>query len=86
MQTTHLIFPCEVAVKVFGLANEQFEKAIQDVLTPLLPEWPQDKISKRVSRDGKYLSLTIPVYATDREFIDKIYHAISACPEVVMAL
>lgn len=85
-QTSNLIFPCEIALKIVGLANDTFEQAVYDCLSPLVPDITSLPITKRFSKDHKYLSLTITVYAEEREFIDAIYRAISVCPEVIMAL
>ncbi|MFN7098245.1 MAG: YbeD family protein [Gammaproteobacteria bacterium] len=85
-QSSHLIFPSNISIKVVGLANDTFEQAVYDCLKPLLEDMSSLPISKRYSKDKKYLSLTITVYATEREFIDAIYRAISACPGVIMAL
>jgi putative lipoic acid-binding regulatory protein len=85
-QSTNHIFPCEISIKIVGLANDTFEQAVYDCLKPLLSDIESLPISKRFSKDNKYLSLTITVYAQEREFIDAIYRVISACPDVIMAL
>lgn len=85
-EQSNLTFPCEISIKIVGLANDSFEQAVYDSLRPLLADIDTLPMGKRYSKDGKYLSLTLTVYALEREFIDAIYRAISACPEVIMAL
>lgn len=86
MATEAMQFPCEISIKVMGLAAGTFESAVYAAISPLIPGWSQEQVKKKLSRDGKYLSLTILVYASDRNYIDSIYHALSTCPEVLVAL
>jgi hypothetical protein len=86
MTTDAMQFPCDISIKVMGLAAGPFEQAVYAAISPLIPGWSHEQVKKKLSRDGKYLSLTILVYAPDRDYIDSIYRALSTCPEVLVAL
>ena len=46
----------------------------------------ENAIRSRLSKDKKYLALTIAIQATSKEQLDDIYRDLSANPHVLMAL
>lgn len=81
-----LVFPCEFAVKVFGLANDEFEITALTIIRNHVSDLPENAIRSRASQDGKYLALTITFQAESREQLDAIYMELSKNPLVLMAL
>jgi putative lipoic acid-binding regulatory protein len=81
-----LTFPCEFPIKVFGNATDEFEKFVMDTIYKTLPGTDMNAVSKRPSKDGKYIALTILVNAESQEELDQIYQDLSANPIVLMAL
>ncbi len=76
-------FPCDFTIKVMGKANEAFEKA---VFTIVEKQFENHKTQKRPSRDNNYIALSITVHAENQEQLDAIYHDLSNCDAVLMAL
>lgn len=81
-----LQFPCEFVVKVFGLASDEFEAEAIMIVRKHVTELRENAIRSRLSKDKKYLALTITIQATSKEQVDDIYRDLSANPHVLMAL
>jgi len=81
-----LKFPCDFMVKIFGAASDQFEVEVITIIRQHVAELRENAIRSRLSKDGKYLALTITVHAESKEQLDDIYRALTANPHVLMAL
>lgn len=79
-------FPCKFDIKVFGIASDDFEINVLTIIRKHVPVLREDAIRNRVSKDKKYLAITITVTATNREQLDTIYRELTASPYVIMAL
>lgn len=79
-------FPCEFLIKVFGFASDQFEKETLTIIRKHVAELKENALKHRLSKDGKYLALTITITAESQEQLDQIYRDLSANPLVLMAL
>lgn len=86
MDETLIHFPCEFAIKIFGVASDEFEVNVLTLIRKHFPDVKENAIQSRLSKDGKYLALTITVNANDREQLDNIYRDLTASPYVLMAL
>lgn len=80
-----LKFPCQFTLKVIGKTNSDFESEVIKILEDLCPDFDKN-YQNRPSRDGNYLALTFCFEAQSKEQLDKVYLAITACKDVVMAL
>ncbi|MFA5626913.1 MAG: DUF493 domain-containing protein [Thiohalomonadaceae bacterium] len=83
---TPLEFPCTVAIKAMGLDQEDFPALVTAIISQHIAPLDANAISTRPSRNGKYISVTVTVYATEKSQLDAIYAALSADKRVVMAL
>jgi uncharacterized protein len=81
-----LAFPCDFPIKAFGLAADDFDALIVELIRRHVPDLSEGAVSSRLSRQGKYIAVTITVPATSREQLDAIYQELSACEQVLMAL
>ena len=81
-----LNFPCEFAIKVFGVASDEYEVEVITIIRKHSPELREDAIRSRLSKDGKYQALTITVHAVSKEQLDDIYNELSTNSHVLMAL
>lgn len=84
--STPFQFPCEYPLKIVGLADGGFETAVLTIIRQSFPALSEDAIQRRLSRDGKYLSLTVTVLAPDKKTLDDLYIELSNHPNVIMAL
>lgn len=81
-----LQFPCEFVLKIFGMANEQFEVEVLSIVRKHVQDLRENAIKSRVSKDGKYLALTITITAESKDQLDTIYKDLSASTHVLMAI
>jgi uncharacterized protein len=79
-------FPGDFTFKVFGLANDAFEAEVLGIMHKYAPNFSDRAIQSRTSEHGKYLALTLTIYAESKDQVDDIYRALSASPLVLMAL
>lgn len=79
-------FPCDFTIKIMGKATDAFEIKALDIIKQHFKKVDKKNISKRLSKDGNYLSLSVSVFAKSKAGLDKVYQALSDCDEVLMTL
>ncbi len=81
-----LTFPCTIDIKAMGENSPRFEALVHEIVSRHIG--PEDLLScaSRESRGGNYLAMTLTIRAGARAQLDAIYEALSASPEVLMAL
>ncbi len=79
-------FPCIFPIKAIGKNTSDFEPKIVAIIRQHVPELRDDKISRRLSADGKYLSVTAVFTAASREQLDALYRDLSSDEQVLMIL
>jgi putative lipoic acid-binding regulatory protein len=79
-------FPCPFPLKVIGRAGELFIPTMINILEGVIGPVAKESVSSRLSRDGKYISLTVTFTAHSREQLEAIYAAVRKNPDVVMVL
>ncbi len=79
-------FPCEFVIKIFGLASDAFELEALTIVRKHISELREDAIKSRLSKDGKYLALSITIHAESKEQLDTLYRELSASSHILMAL
>jgi putative lipoic acid-binding regulatory protein len=85
-QPPALAFPCVFPVKVMGRTQPGFAQAILEVVKRHAPDFRDDSLEMRSSREGKYLSLTFVINAVSRSQLDGLYRELCDHPMVSMAL
>lgn len=79
-------FPCFFPIKAIGINTSDFEPNVIALIRLHVPELSDDKISRRLSADGKYLSVTATFTASSREQVDALYRALASDKQVLMVL
>lgn len=82
---TLLEFPCQFPIKAIG-RGEDFEERIYELINPHAPELDKAELTSRPSGKGNFIAVTIMITATSQAQIDAIYHELTACEQVIMAL
>lgn len=79
-------FPTDFPIKVMGRDSESFRTLTLAIVErhagPLAPE----RISERMSREGRFLALTYTIRAESRAQLDAIYQDLTASGVVLVAL
>jgi putative lipoic acid-binding regulatory protein len=80
----HHQFPGEYMFKVIGFAGEGFETAVRQAAQSVLGPLDQDALSRRPSRGGRYVSLTLEVEVAQAEQVLAVYAALKQVQGVVV--
>ncbi|MES2219120.1 MAG: DUF493 domain-containing protein [Pseudomonadota bacterium] len=81
-----LEFPCDFIIKIFGAPSVAFDQMVLEIITKHYPDFAESSITKRPSKDGKYVAFSISVHVNSQEQLDNIYRDLTANPLVLMAL
>ena len=79
-------YPCAFPIQVMGAQVEGFEAAMVSVARHFDPGFHLATVERRPSSGGKYLGLTLTVWATSREQLDELYRTLSTHPMVKVVL
>jgi putative lipoic acid-binding regulatory protein len=79
-------FPCDIPVKVFGRNEDAFRDAVLAIARRHFPDLDDADVTARPSRQDRYLSMTLTVWADSRERIDAFYGELSRHAAVLMVL
>jgi putative lipoic acid-binding regulatory protein len=80
------IYPCVFPVKIVGECCDEFETGVLAVMKNYVDDLSSEKIGRKMSQGGKYLSLTINIIAKDREYVEKLYKELNALDKVIMVI
>jgi uncharacterized protein len=81
-----MIFPTEFTIKIFGTKDDTFEAAVLKIILQHAKILRENAIRARVSRENKYMALSVTIYVDSREQLDAIYQDLTKSPHVLMAL
>ena len=85
-QETLLEFPCEFSVKAMGLAADDFDALIVEIVSRHVNDIREGAVRTRPSRAGKYLAVTVTFTATSKPQLDAIYQDLTDHERVLMSL
>jgi putative lipoic acid-binding regulatory protein len=78
-------FPCVFPIKVMGENQADFKHLVLEIIRKHATV-EEEVVSSRLSRGGRFLSLTVRVNAESQEQLAKIYGELSAHERVLMML
>ena len=79
-------FPCAYPVKVLGRRVAALESAVMDVFERHAPGFDRDSITRRDSRRGTFVSITVTITATGPAQLDALHRDLRATGLVQMVL
>jgi hypothetical protein len=86
-EETIMEFPCDFTIKTMGLANKGFELiAFEIVCKHTSGLIKKDVLKTKLSKTGKYVSVSITVTAESKPHMDAIYQDLTDCEHVLMSL
>ncbi len=83
---TFLEFPCEFPIKVMGRSDVDLQMLVMELVSKHVPQLSEKDITRRDSRQGNYISLTVTITATSKAQLDQIYRDLNASDAVLMTL
>jgi putative lipoic acid-binding regulatory protein len=81
-----LEFPCDFPIKMMGRDSPEFRATVRELVEKHTGPLDDDSIQSSLSRNGRFVSVTITVAAESREQLDNIYREVTAHDDVLMAL
>ncbi|MFT4563420.1 MAG: putative lipoic acid-binding regulatory protein [Gammaproteobacteria bacterium] len=79
-------FPCDFPIKAMGLASENFDALVVEIVARHVGDIREGAIALRSSKNGKYLAVTITFEARDQLQLDDLYRELSAHERILMVL
>jgi putative lipoic acid-binding regulatory protein len=79
-------FPCSFPIKLMGRETAVFRQTARKLVEKHTGPRDDDAIESSLSRNGRFVSVTITVVAESREQLDNIYRDATAHADVIMAL
>lgn len=77
-RTTLLEFPSEFAIKIMGINHEDLIPEVIAIVSAHSSTFnPEGNIVTRLSKEGKYLSITATINAQSQQQLDDIYRALN---------
>ena len=81
-----MTFPCRFPIKVMGMAEENFDITVVNIVRRHVPDLTEGSVKSRLSKEGKYISVTVTVEAESKQQLDNIYLELTSHEKVLMAL
>ncbi|MCC5860285.1 MAG: DUF493 domain-containing protein [Gammaproteobacteria bacterium] len=81
-----LEFPCDFPIKVMGANEPDFPSHARELVATHVDDLVATDIDSRVSRNGRFVAVTIRIRARSRAQLDAIYRSLSDSERVLMAL
>jgi len=79
-------FPTDFPIKVMGRDSESFRTLTLAIIERHAGPMSPDRITERMSREGKFLALTYTIRAESRAQLDSIYQDLTDSGVVLVAL
>ena len=79
-------FPCSFPIKMMGRETDDFRQTVRAIVEKHTGPLDDDAIVASLSRNGRFVSVTVTIVAESREQLDNIYRDATAHDDVIMAL
>ncbi|MGB5722148.1 MAG: DUF493 domain-containing protein [Woeseiaceae bacterium] len=81
-----LQFPCEFPIKMMGRDTTEFRLLARKLVENHVGAIADESVQAAVSRNARFVSVTVTITATSRQQLDDIYRDASSHDDVLMAL
>ena len=79
-------FPCVFPIKMMGRDSPEFRATARALVEKHAGAVPDEAVQAALSRNGRFVSVTVTITATSRDQLDTIYREVTAHEDVLMAL
>ena len=79
-------FPCDYPIKIIGLGEDDFAGRMLSLVQRHAPEVEGFSMRARESRNGKYVSLTVSIWASGEPQLRALHRDLMSDPGVKMVL
>ena len=81
-----LVFPCDFPIKMMGRESPEFHSTVRSLVEKHTGPLAEDAVRSTLSRNGRFVSITVTVNAQSQQQLDDIYRDVSSHEDVLMAL
>jgi putative lipoic acid-binding regulatory protein len=81
-----LEFPCNFPIKMMGRDTPEFRSTARALVENHTGQVADSAVQVALSRNGRFVSVTITIRATSQQQLDDIYNDVSSQDDVLMAL
>ena len=81
-----LEYPNRYPLKVLGKPSDDFEAVVLALVRARCPQAEHIEVSRRNSKGGKYIALTLTFTVYTQQQLEEIYQDLYECDQVVMSL
>lgn len=85
-EETLLEFPCEFPIKMMGRDRPEFHATVRELVEKHTGPLESTAYQSALSREGRFVSITVTVTAKSKAQLDAIYEDLTAHEDVLMAL
>ena len=79
-------FPSIFPIKVMGANQDDFERLVVEIIQKHAKLAAEKAVTTKLSKGGKFISLTVRIHAESQAQLDAIYRELSAHEKVLMML
>jgi putative lipoic acid-binding regulatory protein len=79
-------FPCSFPIKMMGHDTPEFRATARALVEKHAGAVADDAVQATLSRNGRFVSVTVTITATSQEQLDAIYRDVTSHDDVLMAL
>lgn len=83
---TLLEFPCSFPIKMMGRDTSEFHSTVRELVEKHTGPLDESAFESALSRNGRFVSITVTVNAQSKQQLDAIYLEVSGHDDVLMAL
>ena len=81
-----LEFPCRFPITMMGRDTPEFRATARALVEKHAGEVADDAVQAALSRNGRFVSVTVTITATSKRQLDAIYREVTAHEDVLLAL
>ena len=81
-----ITFPCQFPIKMMGRDTPEFRAAARALVEKHAGAVADDAVQTALSRNARFVSVTVTIIAESQEQLDNIYRDVSSHDDVLMAL
>ena len=81
-----LEFPCSFPIKMMGHETPDFQRTVREIVERHTGPLDDAAFQSALSRNGRFVSVTVTVVAKSQDQLDAIYRDATAHADVLMAL
>lgn len=79
-------FPCPFTIKIMAVNTPALRVEIEEMVKKHFPPYDNGSITFNESAKGNYMSMTVTIFAENKQMLDGFYKEVSSHPDVKMVL